>query len=266
MKEKTIESTSNPIVKRAAALHMRKNRKKYQQFLLEGIRGIQDTLSASKQIECVFYESKIDSVPGGTDILQQIRTSKIELYKVTSEVMKKIADTKNPQGLMAVVRIPDHNLSDLLENSQYILMLDKIQDPGNMGTLIRSAEASGFDGILLTGGSTDPYSSKCIRAATGAVSHIPVIELNNTEDVLEIMKEKKFQILGAALENGISYTTVKYEAPLALLIGNEASGIHPDLLAMVAQRITIPMRGKTQSLNAAVAGSVLMFHITDSCR
>ncbi len=262
---KLIESTSNPIIRKALSLQLRKNRKKYQQFLLEGIRGIQDILSEASQIEIILFEKRIESLTGGEDLIRKCEEAGIKSAQVTESIMKKIADTQTPQGVVAIVHVPEYDLNEILRGSQFLLMLDEIQDPGNMGTLIRSAEAAGFDAVILTPGSTDPYSMKCIRAATGAVLYIPVFELKSTEEAWEKLRQNQYRILGAALENGKVYTSETYDPPVALIIGNEARGINPTLLAKMDGAITIPMKGKTQSLNAAIAGSVLMFHVAAAC-
>ncbi|SFH58718.1 RNA methyltransferase, TrmH family [Tindallia magadiensis] len=266
MKEKTIQSTSNIMVKKAATLHLRKHRKKSQQFLLEGIYGIKDALKNPSSIECVFYEEKIKCSTDGKSLIQRLEDEKINTLHVTEVVMKKIADTSTPQGIVAIVSMPVHEVKQVLENSAYVLILDAIQDPGNMGTLIRSADAAGFDAVVLTAGCTDPYSSKCIRAATGAMLFLPVVEAPSFREILSIMEAQEYQILGAALQNGIPYTQVNYRTPTALIIGNESKGIRPDILTEVHQTVTIPMLGKTQSVNAAIAGSILMFHLSASCR
>ncbi|SDY32717.1 TrmH family RNA methyltransferase [Tindallia californiensis] len=266
MKEKTIESTSNIMVKKATTLHLRKHRKKSQQFLLEGAHGIKDALKSTSSIECVFYDEKIKSSPDGKSLIQELEDEKISAFHVTEPVMKKIADTSTPQGIVAIVSMPVHEVKQVLENSSYVLILDAIQDPGNMGTLIRSADAAGFDAVILMPGCTDPYSSKCIRSATGAMLFLPVVETSSFGEILSIMEAKEYHILGAALTNGISYTQVECRAPIALIIGNESKGICPDILTEVHQTVTIPMLGKTQSVNAAIAGSILMFHLSSSCR
>lgn len=262
---KIVESISNPIIKKALSLQLRKNRKKHQQFLLEGIRGIQDMVSESPGIDVIFYEKKIESLQSGENLLYSSEKAGIELIQVTDSVMKKMTDTENPQGAIAIVHKPVYDLEEVIRKSQNILLLDRIQDPGNMGTLIRSAEAAGFNAVMMTTGSTDPFSAKCIRAATGAVFHLPVFELQDTEKTWEKLREYQYQIIGAALERGVVYTSITYKSPMVLVIGNEAKGIQPELLEMMDGAVTIPMKGKTQSLNAAIAGSVLMFHVATTC-
>ena len=266
MTMKIIESTSNPIIKKALSLHMRKNRKKHQQFLLEGMRGIQDMLSEASQIDIILYEKRIASLPGGESLILKWKEAGIKSAQVSENIMKKIAETQTPQGVLAIVDLPGYDFNEIIRDSHYVLLLDEIQDPGNMGTLIRSAEAAGFDAVIMTPGCTDPFSTKCIRAATGAVLHIPVFELKSTEEAWEKLRQNQYRILGAALEDGKAYTMETYEPPLVLIIGNEARGINSTLQAQMDGAITIPMKGKTQSLNAAIAGSVLMFHVAAACR
>ena len=140
---------------------------------------------------------------------------------------------------------------------QQVLLLDRIQDPGNMGTLIRTADAAGIDLIVLEKGTADPYQDKVLRASQGSVFHIPII----TRDLSEFIEGFNGNVYGTALEHAIPYNQVKHQESFALLLGNEGEGVNPDLLKQTTQNLNIPIYGQAESLNVAIAGSILLYHL-----
>ena len=264
MNKQKISSLSNAACKKISSLRQRKYRRETNSFVLEGLHSIQDAVNAGwKPVLFVSAES-FHRAPGAESLLNQLAGMNTEWYETTDSVMGKLSETETPQGILAVFKQQPLKLHDLLERQPaFILVLDRIQDPGNLGTLIRSAEAAGVEAVLVTHGSTDPYNSKTLRASTGAVLHIPVIELSEDESSCHILKESGIQLVGAALENSVSYNRQYYQAPLALIIGNESKGISEYILKQADLLISIPMKGNLQSLNAAIAGSILMFSIAE---
>ncbi|SMP40697.1 TrmH family RNA methyltransferase [Anoxynatronum buryatiense] len=257
-----ISSTANEICKKTIALHQRRHRREQGLFLLEGFGGIQDALKGGWEPVYFIADHGFISREENQSLIQHLSAFRIPGYEMPSHLMKRMADTEHPQGVLAVFRQPVHQVQQLLEKPcGFWLMLDRIQDPGNLGTLIRSAEAAGLAGVLLTHGSTDPYNPKALRAATGAVLHLPVIELSEADSDGISLKKAGLRLVGAALEGGSSCYEQSYQSPLVLVIGNEAKGIGDALMRNLDQRVTIPMKGAIQSLNAAIAGSILMFHL-----
>jgi TrmH family RNA methyltransferase len=260
----TVTSPTNPICKHITSLQQRKFRREYQQFVLEGLRGVRDAVEAGWHPAFYIASDRFFSQQRSGDLVEVMEKQAVAGYQVPDSLMRKLSNTETPQGLLAVFSTPLHDLSELLQKpAGFWLVLDRIQDPGNLGTLIRSAEGAGVTGVLLTHGTTDPYSPKALRAATGAALHLPVIELSEAASDCRVLKEAGMSLMGAALEEGISYHQAVYRLPLALIIGNEANGIAEAILERTDQRVTIPMKGRLQSLNAAIAGSILLFHITE---
>ncbi|MDW7670205.1 MAG: RNA methyltransferase [Bacillota bacterium] len=259
-----ITSPKNPICKLIASLQQRKFRQEYRQFVLEGLRGVRDAAEAGWRPVFYIVSDHFFSQQHSGDLMEMMEKQAVNGYRVPNSLMKKLSNTETPQGLMAVFSTPLYALADLLQHpAGFWLVLDRIQDPGNLGTLIRSAEGAGATGVLLTHGTTDPYSAKALRAATGAVLHLPVIELSEAASDCRMLKEAGMSLVGAALEEGISYHQAAYQLPLALIIGNEANGIAETILERVDHRVTIPMKGRLQSLNASIAGSILLFHMSE---
>lgn len=260
-----ITSHSNNVYKQVISLQQRKHRKDTGLFVLEGLRSVKDALAAGWVPEYCLVTDDFLHQPGGEHMVSDLSETNVKGYRVTDALMKKMAETETPQGLLCVFQQPLHDVKKLIESPKgFWLVLDRIQDPGNLGTLIRSAEAAGVSGVFLTHGSTDPYNAKALRAATGAVLHLPVVELSQEESDCQFLLDAGIDLVGAALEKGVPYGKATYSTPLALVIGNEANGIDQPLLAKIENRVTIPMRGRLQSLNAAIAGSILLFHMAET--
>lgn len=258
-----ITSAANPICKRLISLRQRKHRRENRQLVLEGLRGVKDAVEAGWMPELVMVSHHFEDMKGARALMAQLETMEVQGYMVPDELMNKLSDTETPQGIMAVFPQPEVFLEKLLKQERgFWLVLDRIQDPGNLGTLIRSGEAAGVSGVFLTHGTTDPYSPKALRASTGAVLHLPVAELSAADSDCFFLRKEGIHLVGAALEGGTPYYQTHFRLPLALVIGNEANGIAEDLLDLVQQRVTIPMKGSLQSINAAIAGSVLLFHLS----
>ncbi len=267
MSLQTITSQSNSVSKQILSLQQRKNRKDTGLFVLEGVRGVKDALDAGWTPDLFVVSDHFLKQGDSEHTITNMIQLNVSGYQVPDGLMKKLAETETPQGLLAVFPQPVHEVKALLQKDKGLwLVLDRIQDPGNLGTLIRSAEASGVSGIFLTKGSTDPFNGKALRAATGAVLHLPVIELSTEESDCQFLIDAGVHLVGAALEQGRIYSEIAYQLPLALVIGNEANGIDHTLLHKVETRVAIPMRGQLQSLNAAIAGSILLFHIAEAVR
>lgn len=260
-----ITSHSNSVCKQVVSLQQRKNRKETGLFVMEGLRSVKDALAAGWVPEYFMVSDSFLHQPEGEQLAVVISETKAAGYRVTDALMKKMAETETPQGLLCVFHQPVHDVNIIIHNPEgFWLVLDRIQDPGNLGTLIRSAEAAGVSGVFLTHGSTDPYNAKALRAGTGAVLHLPVVELSQEQSDCQFLLDAGVHMVGAALERGEPYGQVAYQRPMALVIGNEANGIARTLLVKVESRVTVPMRGRLQSLNAAIAGSILLFHIAEA--
>ncbi|SCY80262.1 RNA methyltransferase, TrmH family [Alkaliphilus peptidifermentans DSM 18978] len=254
-----ITSEQNPIIKHIKGLKLKKNRIKYNSYLVEGVRIIDEAIRHQAQMERVVFCSSLVNVEGGRKLLMQAQ-KKYTVNEITPELMKKLSDTENPQGIIAVAQNQNNSLEAININHQAtIVILDRIQDPGNLGTIIRTAEAAGTDGIILTKGSVDPYNSKTIRGTMGALFHIPVIICNDNDEWIEFIKKYKFKLFASHLETNQSYDDIEYPEKTAIIIGNEANGIDEKLLKIADEAIKIPIYGKIESLNASVAAGLLMY-------
>ncbi|CEH27637.1 hypothetical protein AM501_16610 [Aneurinibacillus migulanus] len=252
-----ITSVQNPRIKQWAKLHVRKERESTGCFLLEGMHLVEEACRSDVPLEAILVEE--DTVlPEWLNAYQQTHQN-MELLWVTRPVLEKVSETKTPQGMLAIAEMRT-TLPDALPDDCLLLVLDKLQDPGNVGTLIRTADAAGFDGVVIGEGSADLYNSKTIRSTMGSLFHLPIWR-ENVVDFIHRMKDEHpgLRVIGTSLKESKAYTDVMYAGSVALVIGNEGSGISDDVLALTDQNVIIPIHGRAESLNAAIAGSVLMY-------
>jgi RNA methyltransferase, TrmH family len=180
------------------------------------------------------------------------------LYRVTGQIIKKISGLDQPEPIIAEIQMPK---SKEISSANFLLILDGISDPGNLGTLLRSARGLGWDGVFLTPGSTDPFNDKAIRAAKGATFTLPW-KSGTFEELNELIRKKSMQFF-AADANGTDFSTFQFSPPLALALGNEAHGLNSKLKEN-ADMIAIPMKGQIESLNVASAGAIMMYELRKS--
>ena len=180
-------------------------------------------------------------------------------YEVVEErIFEKLSDTKTPQGILSVVRQPKYELSDILREGNLYVILEDIQDPGNMGTIVRTAEGAGVAGIIMTKGCVDIYNPKTIRSTMGSVYRVPFVYVEDIAEAIAQIKAAGISIYAAHLKGEKYYDHINY-GRAAFLIGNEGNGLKDDTAALADTYIKIPMSGKVESLNAAVATSILMY-------
>jgi len=255
-----LTSPQNPYVK--ALVELRKDgelRRAEQRFLIEGKRAVAAALAQNRTpvLELVYSENVLGS---DLDLVEQARAKNIRLVPVTKDVFKKIADTMEPQGIAAVVKLPEWTLAQVLgEKEPLLAVADGLQDPGNLGTLIRSCEAAGAAGLITLEGTADPFNAKVVRSTAAALLTFPIVRMKRAEFIAAAQKNK-IQLVATVARDGTPYKKFDWsKRPLALCVGSEGDGLHTDLEKACNARVSIPMRGESESLNAAVAASILLF-------
>lgn len=240
-----ITSKNNPLIKETATLKEKKGRKQLGSFLVEGWKMSEECLSAGLTVEKVFVCEGLECT---------LPVEKDKLIFVSTDVMRHLSDEKTPQGIVCRVKIP---VWGLCAPKHSCLFLDGISDPGNMGAIIRSANAAGYGEIYLTKDCTDPYSPKSVRASMSGV-FFTKLYFAEREELISLMKESGTNLLIADMdgENVFKYTPPKR---FALVIGNEANGISESVKEAAQAAIKIPMRSTQESLNAAVAAGITMY-------
>jgi TrmH family RNA methyltransferase len=248
---KKIESVKNTRVKQWKKLHMKKEREKSGQFLIEGTHLIEEALKCHVTILDLIIAGEQFTIPTSWSV------DKIEITIVTKEVMASICDTETPQGVAAVCK---RIMWDRQIKLEKLLLLDGVQDPGNVGTMIRTADAAGIDAIIVGDGSVDIYNPKVIRSTQGSIFHIPVFQ-ENLHERFQSLKEQGIPIYGTSLQNGVDYKQASQRSAFALVVGNEGAGVEKALLAKTDQNLYIPIYGQSESLNVAVATGILLYYL-----
>lgn len=270
-----ITSTSNKQVKNIVKLRTKgKERRAQKLFVAEGIRMVLETpLEKLQQIYLSQqFLSNAERVQETADYLgidlsnlqevESIKADHIEIMAVSDEVMGHLSDTVTPQGILAVIRMPEYELEDILagENT-HVLILENVQDPGNLGTMFRTGEGAGVSGILMTKDTVDVFLPKVIRSTMGAIFRVPFFIAQDLPVALEQLKQRDVKLYAAHLKGERMYDGYDYTGPTGFLIGNEGNGLTDATAEMADQYIRIPMGGQLESLNAAMAAGILMYEV-----
>lgn len=249
-----ITSTSNEQVKNIIQLKEKaKVRRQKKLFVVEGIKMFREI--PKDKLVSVFVSEKFEKE--NEELL-----SHTDYILLSDSVFKKISDTVTPQGILAVVKQNEFTVDDIIERRDKerscIIVLDRLQDPGNLGTIVRTGEGAGIMGIVMSNDSVDLYNPKVIRSTMGSVFRVPVAVVPDLQDAIKKMKQNGIETYAAHL-NGMEYQKGAFGKDIALLIGNEAKGLSDEVSVMADKLIKIPMEGKVESLNAAVATAILMY-------
>ncbi len=179
---------------------------------------------------------------------------------VSDEAFDSVAETVTPQGVLAVVEMPEYSIESMISGQEArLLLLESLRDPGNLGTVIRTAEAAGMNGVILSGDSVDMFNPKVVRATMGAILRVPFVYTDNFTETLQRLKDSRVTLFAAHLQGSVPYTEAEYGNRCGIMIGNEANGLTDEAAQQADVRVRIPMDGQVESLNAAVAAAILMY-------
>lgn len=249
----TITSVSNERIKALAALSQRKARLAAGQYLVEGEKMVGEALE-SAQVSCLIVQA--DRQELFAPIIA--RANAAEILLLAPHVLEKLSATKTPQGIMAVVALPEPCKAEAL--GERIVVLDGLQDPGNVGTILRTAEAAGVQGVVLSEDCADVFAPKTLRATMGSVFRMPMLRSGAVQPILADLRGRGWAILASELEGEpFEQTAAVLKAPWALIIGSEAHGVSEPLRAQATHHVRLPMRGNGESLNAAVAAGIMLY-------
>ena len=251
-----LTSTKNPLIKQARKLHSAKERKKQNLLLLEGTNLIEAACQVDYKLDIVFYT---DHWQENHRLLWQTITEKeVKTQAVSSEVLKAIATTVNPDGIVAIA--PRHLAQEpTIETTKLGIAVERLQDPGNLGTIIRTAAATKVDALWLSHDSVDIYSPKVLRASVGEWFRLPIGIKQNLPELVKQHQQQGIQIVATTSQAVKTYWDLDFTCPTLLLLGNEGAGLSADLLAMADEQVTIPLSNNVESLNVAVATALLLY-------
>ncbi|MBS7007080.1 TrmH family RNA methyltransferase [Anaerostipes sp.] len=246
-----ITTSQNKQIKQAVKLlKSSRERKKTGLFVAEGLRMFREIPEELR--EKVFVSS--DFLKEHKELLRGI-----SFEEVSPQVFREISDTETPQGILSLVRMQQHSVSEILKQSgSSILLLENLQDPGNLGTLVRTGEGAGVSGVIMSKDTVDIYNPKVIRSTMGSVFRVPFCYVEDLSETVGLLRQQSIHVYAAHL-NGTDYTDESYDKLSAFLIGNEGNGLTDRIAALADKRIRIPMEGRVESLNAAMAGGLLMY-------
>ncbi len=263
-----IQSNQNKTFKKFKALTLKKYREAENAYLLEGERYVRTALEINHPFIGIIVEQKYWTLL--PDEIQSYFINKTEIYIMPLDLFLDIVQTEQSQGIIGVVEKRRHISIDALDDIERIenseteqfIWLDRIQDPGNLGTIIRTADASGFKNIILGKGTVDPYNPKVVRSTAGSLLNVNFIEAPDEDVLVNWLKSKSINLIVTSLENSTNYMDdTNYRALNCLVIGNEANGVSDYLLSQADARVIIPIYGGAESLNAAVAAGIMMYRI-----
>jgi len=255
-----ITSTANKRVVEARKLSQRKYRQAGERFLVEGLQLLHMALDAGATPHEVFFCPAQFASPEAEVLIARFGRAGGELLPVAPNVMAALSERDEPQGIVAIFHISGASLTDLkLSGRELVLVLDRLQDPGNLGTLIRTADAVGAAAIILIEPCVDPFDPKTLRGSMGSLFNVPVISTKDVAGLFGWLKAWGLRPVGADPHAGELWGEGLWRGGVALVLGNEARGLSPDVAAQVKQNARLPIVGKAESLNVAVAGGILMY-------
>ena len=248
-----VESFKNRIVKEIKQIQIKKHRWEKKVFIAEGLNFV-DEIPESYHVEA-FVFSKTFAEKNDIDFYEK----KAPVYILKNEIFNSLSDTKTPQGIMAVVGEKRYNPEDIVKRGDFFIVCEEVKDPGNVGTIIRTADAFGAKGVFLTKDCVDLYSGKVLRSTMGSIFHIPIVQGLEKTQIMELLKKYNVSPIGAHLSGKKTPDKLDLKKPCAILIGNETKGLSDEISALCEELVKIPMPGKAESLNASVAAAVLMY-------
>lgn len=259
MKE-IITSSQNKYIKHLKSLHSKKHRDHLDQYIIEGFKLVEEALEYHKPFYLLLLSEVASKSIEGDALMSKCEEANIPVYLGSEKIFAEVSEMDTPQGILAVIYKSEQKIEEVIDNPSFnIVILDSIRDPGNVGTIIRTADACGMNAVVLSKGCVDLYNSKTIRATMGSMFHIPVFPDVDIINFIEKLKTVSAAVLGADPHSSISCIDIEVDGCTAIVIGNEANGLSDEVKAITTQNITIPMLGKAESLNAGIAAAILMY-------
>jgi TrmH family RNA methyltransferase len=248
---------TNTQLKKLRALKQKRGRASQGKFLIEGAHLCREALQAHASLELLLYTQDGFRTAEIKEVVSEAQRRGVSNLRVTSAVLKSLAETVTPQGILAVV----HHWTPSIpwDRGKVLLLLDRVRDPGNVGTIIRTADAVGADGVILAPETADPFSPKVLRSTMGSLFHLPVQVAAEPRRVMVDLKKRGFRIFIADPRAKRSYTHIKYPRQFLLVVGNEAHGVRASLRSLADELIGVPIRGRAESLNVSMATGIILY-------
>lgn len=257
-----IESAANPFIKRIRALEQRKGREEHGAFFVEGIQPVWQAVEAGAAIETLVVAPELLTSAPARAMVEQQRAAGMPVVEVSAAVYARLATRENPSGLGAVIRIMRQGIDALtVAPASLVVALHEIGNPGNLGTIVRTVDAVGGNGIVLIGDTTDPYHPSAVKASVGTLFRLPVVHAARIDDVLAWCTAHEVAVVTTSARAARDHWDVAYPAPALVLFGNEGRGLPQEVVRRGNLSVRIPMHGGASSLNLAVAAGVLLYEM-----
>ena len=246
-----IESKNNNLFKEIKKLKEKKHRIKSNKYLIEGLRFVEEAIKSKVSIDSIiFTESFKEKNP---DLFLKINEN-IKLIQMNEALLKQLCSTENPQGIVGVINMQNKEL----KSGELVVLVDKVQDPGNMGTIIRTAHAAGAAGIVMTKGTVDIYNDKTLRSTMGSIFYIPIVE-DDSLDFVKSLKKEGYKLVVSSLQGKNNFFEENLQGKVMIAVGNEGNGVSDEVYDIADIKVKIPMPGEAESLNVAVASSIMIY-------
>ena len=234
--------------------------------LVEGIKLIEEAFKSRLKVDSLYVSEPIRKMGLLQGLLKSLKTDQPEVVELSEKAFNSISSTETPQGLSALVFVAKWNLERILARDSLIIFAHRLQDPGNLGTLLRSAEAFGADAVILSNNSVNPYNSKAIRASAGSVFRVPCFPGFDPQEMLRLLGENNYRVYATTPEKGTAFREIDFRGRVALILGNESRGLDCGILNRVENQMTIPISSSVESLNVAVALSIILCQAAEQRR
>lgn len=245
-----------------SSLKEKKHREQEGYLLIEGLRLCEEAVAANLNFKTLLYISNFPTTDRSQKLIAACQKKNILCEEIPTKALDKLADTKNPQGVVAIVKKPERNYSDFLaSNPQTIIALFEINDPGNLGTILRTANWFGVDGVILSTNSVEYTNPKVVRASMGSAFHLPIFENAALSDFLNDLKQQGYSLYYADSNTGTNFHDVTYAKKSVLILNGETAEIDEDIKQVSHEKIIIPGEGKSDSLNVAIAAGIILSEI-----
>lgn len=254
-----IQSKDNKTIKHIISLQQRKYRQKFGEYTVEGIRAVTDIGNKGYLRSILIRESKRSEL----EPLVQKGFTVSSIYVVQDPIFDKIEHSVNGQGILGIAKKCVNDLHSFIVEDGLYVALDGVQDPGNLGTIIRTAVAADVKGIFLLKGTVDPYNEKCVRSTMSALCNIPIFEDVTLSEFYDFIKDNRIKTYVTSLDNAKPYHTISYAERTMVILGNEGNGVSRNIIEMCDQAITIPMYGDIESLNVSIAAALCMYKVRE---
>ena len=252
-----ITSRHNPLIKRAQRI---RDGEEPLHLFIEGSRLVDEALRSSTLLEALIYTASFAESEKGEAVLSRVARAHVRGAMVPEPIMRTICDTETPQGVVALGTRPRFELDNLLDNEcPLVVALDGLQDPGNVGTIVRATEAAGGSGVVTTPGTAEVYGPKALRASMGSAFRLPVVRRLPLDLVAHEIEKLDGVVVGAAATGAVDYADFNWKRPTMLVIGNEGAGLSSDALSTISETVSIPLVSPVESLNAGIAAAVILF-------